>query len=58
MKIIDAAHWLIPWPILIVGLTAIYRFARGHVNERPFTEEDRRLVLIFSGLLDLQARSG
>jgi hypothetical protein len=54
MQIPGALHWL----ILLVGMYAIVKFVGGYVNNRPFTVTDRRLVTIFSGLMDLQATVG
>ena len=37
MRILLYAHWWIPWGILVVGLIAIIKFARGYMNGRSFT---------------------
>jgi hypothetical protein len=58
MQILRTLHWLIPWLILIVGIYAIVRFAGGFINDRPFTASNQRLVILFSGLMDLQAAVG
>jgi len=58
MRILYLAHWLIPWLILAIGLYAIVKFVRGYMNEDMFTDKDRRLIMVFSGLLDLQALIG
>ena len=58
MIILVAAHWLMPWFIVVLGLTAMFKFARSHVDEKPFSETDRRLVVVFSGMMDLQGGIG
>lgn len=49
---------MIPWLILAIGMYAIVRFVHGYLNEDAFTDKDRRLVIVFSGLMDLQATIG
>jgi hypothetical protein len=58
LRIFFWAHWSIPWLILVIGLYAIVKFVRGYMNEDTFTDRDRRLVSVFSGLLDLQGLIG
>jgi len=58
MQILYSAHWLIPWFILAIGLYATVRFVRAYINESAFTNADRRLIMIFSGLMDLQGLTG
>lgn len=58
MRIVGSAHWLVPWLVLLVGLFSIVRFARGYINESAFTDTDRRLMAIFSGMMDLQGALG
>ena len=58
MQILYIAHWSIPWLILTIGMYAIVKFVRGYMNEVAFTDADSRLVIIFSGLMDLQALIG
>ena len=58
MRILYVAHWLIPWLILALGMYAIVKFVRGYMNEVAFTDADSRLVIVFSGLMDLQALIG
>ena len=58
MNILYEAHWFIPWAILVVGMVAIIKFARGYMNEAAFTRLDRGLMTGFRGLLDLQAAIG
>lgn len=58
MRIVDSAHWTLPWLILVVGMYAVIRFARGYIGESVFTKTDQRLVAVFSGLMDLQGALG
>jgi len=58
VRILFYVHWWIPWGILIVGLVAIIKFARGYMDGRSFTAADRRLMAGFSGLIDLQVAIG
>lgn len=58
MLIFRIAHWLLPWLILVIGIYSIIRFARGYLNESTFMAKDRRLVSVFSGLMDLQGLFG
>ena len=58
MKILEAAHWLLPSLITILGLAAMLKLARNHVDEKPFTAAERRLVNAFAGLMDLQGAIG
>jgi len=58
MRILLYTHWWIPWGILVVGLIAIIKFARGYMNGSSFTAADRKLMAGFSGLIDLQATIG
>jgi len=58
MRIFGVAHWLIPWLILVLGMYAIVRFVRGYINDKAFAEADRRLVAVFSGMMDLQVAIG
>lgn len=58
MHYVGTAHWYLPWLILVLGMYSVVRFARGYINEFPFTKTDQRLIAIFSGLLDLQAALG
>ena len=58
MNILFTAHWFIPWAILLVGLVAIFKFARGYMSEAAFTRTDGSLMAGFCGLLDLQAVLG
>jgi len=58
MQILSIAHWVIPWLVLIVGMYAIVRFVRSYLDESIFTDVDRRLMIVFSGLVDLQALIG
>ena len=58
MRILYTAHWLIPWLILALGMYAFVKFVRGYMNESTFTDADSRIVIAFSGLMDLQALIG
>jgi len=58
MKILGAAHWLLPWLITILGLAAMLKFVRSHMDEKPFSAADRRLMAAFTGLMDLQGGIG
>lgn len=58
MQLLYIAHWLIPWLILVVGMYTFVRFVRGHIDDQTFTGADRRLVIVFTGLMDLQAAAG
>lgn len=57
-RLFGALHWVVPWLILVVGMYCIIRFVRGHINESIFTKTDRRLVAVFTGLMDLQGVFG
>ncbi len=57
-QILKDIHWLIPWPLLLIGLIAIMRFVRGHLDELPFTESDRRLVFFYRRLIEVQSAVG
>ncbi len=58
MLILEAAHWLVPWFILVLGLYVLVKFGRGFIDKSVFTNTDQRLLTIFSGMLDLQALTG
>jgi len=58
VNILYRIHWFIPWVILLAGMVAIVRFARGHMLGNIFTRADRRLMAGFTGFLDLQAAVG
>lgn len=58
MYYVGTAHWFLPWLILVIGMYIIIRFVRGYTNELVFTKTDRRLLAVFSGLMDLQAALG
>jgi hypothetical protein len=58
MRFFAAAHWLIPWLIAIIGLYALVRFTRGYLDEKPFTDLDRRLVILYGRLLEVQGLAG
>lgn len=58
MRFVDSAHWTLPWLILVIGMYAVIRFARGYIHEAAFTKIDQRLVAVFSGLMDLQGALG
>lgn len=51
MHIVGAAHWILPWLILVICMYDIIRFARGYINELAFTKTDHRLVAVFGGLI-------
>lgn len=58
MRFVDSVHWTLPWLILVIGMYAVIRFARGYIRETVFTKTDQRLVAVFSGLMDLQGALG
>ncbi len=58
MRFFGSVHWVLPWLVLVIGMYSIIRFVRGYLNEGTFTKTDRRLMAVFTGLLDLQGTVG
>ena len=53
-----SVYWWISWVILLVGMSAIIRYARGYISGKVYDGVDRGLMAGFTGLLDLQAVTG
>jgi hypothetical protein len=58
MRFVGSVHWLFPWLILILGMYILIKFVRGYLDGSVYKNVDARLVLLFTGLLDVQAVSG
>lgn len=51
-------HSIIRWAIVILGIVAVYRAARGQSNHKPWTLTDNAISLGFTSALDLQLLIG
>ena len=58
MDVLLGVHSFVRWLILLAALAAIAKLAYGWLRAGSFDQWDRRLVMGYSGLLDLQALLG
>jgi hypothetical protein len=58
MRILQAAHWSLPWVILVLGMVAMIRFSRSALPDAVRKGVDRRIMTGLAILLDLQAMFG
>jgi len=58
MDIVLGVHSLVRWIILLAAVAAIIKLGLGWLRAGSYDNLDRRLVMGYSGLLDLQALLG
>lgn len=58
MRVLEYAHWLVPWLILMLGMYLLVKFGRGYLDKSIFTEHDQKRLVIFRVLMIAQAVTG
>jgi hypothetical protein len=53
-----AAHNIVRWIILVLGVIALFRAYRGWLGKQPWTPTDRKMGVFFGSALDVQLLLG
>jgi membrane protease YdiL (CAAX protease family) len=53
-----AAHNIVRWIILVLGIIALFRAYRGWLGKQPWTSTDRKVGVFFGSALDVQLLIG
>jgi hypothetical protein len=53
-----AAHNIVRWIILVLGIIALFRAYRGWLGKQPWTSTDRKVGVFFGSALDVQLLLG
>ena len=56
--IVLAAHNIVRWIILVLGVIALFRAYRGWLGKQPWTPTDRKVGVFFGSALDVQLLLG
>lgn len=51
-------HSLLRWLVLFAGIAAVVMYALGYVNKKAFSNNENRISLIFTSLMDSQLLIG